>query len=440
MFEANLKIIKELKSFITIITEQPELLEKFTTQSTAFTRKRKLSFARIVLLIAKLCKKTLSVEIEKFFEEMTLKIPCTVSAFSQQRMKLSPRFYTVWNEVLTASFYHYYGTQVKRWKNYRLVAADGSNLSLVNIPALQDFFGGQSNQICSFVQGKIFYCYDILNELMLHSQLQPYRTGELTMAYSTIDRLEKDMLMIYDRKFFNYKMIALHQWQESEIKFVIRAKESSPAVRSFIESKQESALIYLSPTHSAIAELPKSGYKIDKNTLLKIRLVRVALENSIEVLATNLWEEEGYLTSEFKELYFKRWSIETNISLQKNILQLESFSGLTVTSVMQDFYATVFMNNLHSIIIKDAQHQIDSMETKRKYPMKINKNKSHGKLRNSLVELFNSQEPKTILKSLLHYFIREPVPVRKGRTFPRVIKNKQSKSKHKTFMNYKPAY
>ena len=46
----------------------------------------------------------------------------------------------------------------------------------------------------------------------------------------------------------------------------------------------------------------KGQYKINKNTLLKIRLVRVALEHSTEVLATNLWEEEGYLTSEFKEL------------------------------------------------------------------------------------------------------------------------------------------
>jgi hypothetical protein len=66
-------------------------------------------------------------------------------------------------------------------------------------------------------------------------------------------------------------------------------------------------------------------------------LVRVDLENSTEVLATNLWEEEGHWASEFKELYSKRWSIETNISLKKNILQLESLSGLTVHSILQDF-------------------------------------------------------------------------------------------------------
>jgi len=355
-------------------------------------------------------------------------------------MKLDPRFYKAWNHVLTTGFYHYYGSEVKRWKTYRLIAADGSNVSLLNTPVLQNFFGGQSNQSCSFVQGKIFYGYDILNELILHSQLQPYRTGELTMAYGAINHLKNDMLVIYDRNFFNYKMMALHQWQEKEIKFIIRAKESSPAVRAFIASKKESITLDIRPTPSAIAQLPKSGFKIDKNTLLKIRLVRVVLENKIEILATNLWEEEGHLAGELKELYAKRWSIETNISLQKNILQLESFSGLKVHSVMQDFYATVFMANLHSLLIKDAQRHMDTLETKRKYPMKVNKNKSHGKLRSNLIELFISNEPKIILKLLLNYFIREPVPIRKGRSFLRTIKNKQSKSKHKTFTNYKPAY
>jgi hypothetical protein len=187
--------------------------------------------------------------------------------------------------------------------------------------------------------------------------------------------------------------------------------------------------------------LRECGYQTDRHTLLKVRLVRVDLDKSVEVLLTNLWEEDGYSCDEFKELYAKRWGIETNIGLQKNILQLESFSGLTPLSVRQDFFATVFMANLHSILIKEAQYTIDTQTTNRKYPAKINKNKSHGKLRSYLVALFTStRKPEDILKLLHSYFIRDPIPVRKGRTFKRVVKNKQSKSKHKTHMNYKPAY
>jgi hypothetical protein len=440
MFGTNLKIIEELKQFISLVNEHPEVLEEFTTNNRAFTRERKLTFPRLVLLIGKLCKKTLSVELDKFFEELDIKLSCTVSAFTQQRQKLQPLFYKAWNEILLLSYYYHYETIVKRWKGYRLIAVDGSNVSLVNTTALQDHFGGQSNQQCSFVQAKTMYCYDILNGLTLSARMEPYRTGELPMAYANIDKLQSDMLMIYDRNFFNFKMMALHLWHKPEVKFVIRAKDSSLVVRSFIQSKAVSAIVHLTATPSAIAELPKSGYKADKNTMIKIRLLRVELPHTTEVLATNLWEEDGHAHSEFKKLYFKRWTIETHIGVQKNIFQLESFSGLTVQSVLQDFHATVFSNNLHAVLIKDAQQTIDQTETKRKYPLKINNNKSHGKFRSSLIELFICKEPMIILQKLHNYFIRDPLPIRKGRSFARIIKNKQSKSKHKTFMNYKPAF
>lgn len=440
MLHSNLKIIEELRLFVSLILQQPSVLAKFSTVPHSFIRTRKLPFDRLVLLIAKLCKKTLSVEIEKFFEEMAVPVSCSVSAFTQQRMKLDAVFFEWWNQLLVACFYQYYGSEVKRWKGYRIIAADGSNISLVNTPALHTYFGGQANQSASFVQAKTFYCYDVLNELVVLAQIQPYRYGELPMAYENIHRLESDMLLIYDRNFSNYKMVALHLWQEKEIKFVIRGNERQLLMRKFINSGATSAVMYMSPTPSAIKGLAKSGYRIDTNTLLKVRLVRVDLGKSVEVLITNLWEEDGHPAAEFKELYFKRWSIETNIGLQKNILQLESFSGLTVLSVKQDFYATVFIANLHSILIKEAQNTVDSYPSKRKHPAKINKSKSYGKLRGYLVALFTHHETEEILKLLHHYFIRDPTPARKGRSFPRTVKNKQSKSKHKTYMNYKPAF
>src|SRR5665213_404327 len=441
MLRSNLKIIRELKDFLLLISQDPKLLSIFSTVPNGFTRKRKLHFERLVLFIAKLCKKTLDVEIEGFFEDMQIPDRCSVSAFSQQRMKLSPMFYSIWNKLLCASFYYYYGGNIKRWKGYRLIAGDGSNVSLVCTPALASHFGGQSNQQGSFVQGKAFYLYDVLNQLILDANLQPYRVGELNMAYSMINGcLQDDMLMIYDRNFCNYKMVALHKFHEKEIKFVIRANEHQNIVKAFLGSRAKSSIIYLLPTPSAIAGLAKCGYKIEKTSLLKVRLLRVELENSVEVLMTNLYEEEGYHCDEFKDLYFKRWGIETNISFQKNILRLEAFSGLSPVTVMQDFYATAFVSNLFSILTREAQQTLDSQIEVSKYPLKVNGNKSFARLRAYLIPLFINAQPETILKILNKHFIRAPLPVRKNRKFLRKVKNKQSKSKHKMFMNYKPAF
>lgn len=72
MLETNVKIIEELKEFISIIVQRPDLLKQFCNNESDFIRTRKLPFERIVLLIVKLCKKTLSVELEQFFEGINL--------------------------------------------------------------------------------------------------------------------------------------------------------------------------------------------------------------------------------------------------------------------------------------------------------------------------------------------------------------------------------
>jgi hypothetical protein len=436
----GIKIISELKSFVSLIVHDDSLLDNFRKSPAAFTRNRKLPFERLILLIVKLCKKTLSIELEKFFEELGDPNTCSVSAFTQQRVKLKASFFCLWSRVLCSSFYYYSGLDIKQWKSFRVIAADGSNVSLVNTPALNSHFGGSSNQNCSFVQAKTFYHYDVLNQLVLYSKITPYRYGEVPMAYDAIDQLEEDMLVIYDRNFCSYKMFALHLWAEKEIKFVIRGKDNHNMVREFIAGGKQTAIVQLSPGKAAIDGLKESGFIVTKQTLLKVRLVRVELEKTIEVLVTNLWGEDGFHDTDFKALYFLRWGVETNISIQKNILQLEAFSGLTVESIEQDFYATVFITNLHSVLIKDAQQSVDESSENRKYPMKVNRNKSIGKLKINLISLFTDNDVGSILKILHTHFIRDTLPVRKNRSYERVTKNKQSKSKHRTFSNFKPSY
>lgn len=441
MLAVNVKIIEELKNFVHCVAADPSLLGQFRRLQGDFTRSRKLPFYSLVILITKLCKKTLSVELDQFFEDQGIEQSCSVSALSQQRDKLDARFFYCWNQFLCHCFYSFYRDKVKRWKGYRVIAADGSTVRLVNKPALRNYFGEQPNQFRSIVMGNAFYHYDVLNRFVLHAQLNPCRDSEVAMAYQQVDVIESDMLMIYDRNFHSYKMMALHLWQEREIKFVIRGHERCNVVKTFIASGQPSAIAKICPSKQAIRQMYSSGYKISRNTLLEVRLVRVQLKDSVEVLVTNLWEEQGYSDDEFKQLYFLRWGIETHIGLQKNILQLEVLSGLKPQSVLQDFHAMTFMANLHALLIKEPQRIVDKKYSNRKYPVRINNNKSLGKLRNNIVALFFNCNPVPILERLYRYFIREPLPVIKGRSFERCIKKIFLKrGKHTTYTNYKPAF
>jgi hypothetical protein len=455
MLDVNIKIITELKSFLEICTTESSVLDVFRSSKKYFTRNRKLSFPRLVLFITKLCKKTLSLELDTFFEHELIKTKgsCSVSAFSQQRHKLESFFFEVWNKVLCESFYYHGQKQTKRWNGYRVIAADGSAVSLVGTKALALHFGGQSNQHGNFTGAKAFLHYDVLNKLITFAQLATYRTGELPMAHRAIDLLEEDTLTIYDRNFCNYKMIALHKWAEGGRRFVIRAKESQKLIASFIESGLRSKEVNMFPSPDAIIELKKSGYIITAKTALKVRLVRVDLPNGItEVLITDLWEDDVYRPEIFKDLYFLRWGVETSISVLKNLLQLESFSGQTVRSVEQDFYATIFMANLAALITRQANEEKEEKKHKklvsktpplssrrivRDWPMQVNMNKATGKLRQSLVCLFISKNPDKILQQLSAYFRKHTLPIRKYRSFARERKSRQTYCKHRTFTNYK---
>lgn len=109
--------------------------------------------------------------------------------------------------------------------------------------------------------------------------------------------------------------------------------------------------VILKPHHTKLAkvqfhELPES---------VKVRFVRVRLETGeYEVLVTNLLNTQDFPTEEFKTLYHLRWGVEGFYRILKSRLNLENFSGKTAESVYQDFYATVYLTGIETILTADV--------------------------------------------------------------------------------------
>jgi IS4 transposase len=83
--------------------------------------------------------------------------------------------------------------------------------------------------------------------------------------------------------------------------------------------------------------------------------VKVKLKTGeTEILATNLNKNE-FTKEELKELYAKRWTIETGYDKLKNFIALEEFSGIRKEIIEQDFYAGIFMYNLATTVKFDIE-------------------------------------------------------------------------------------
>ena len=93
---------------------------------------------------------------------------------------------------------------------------------------------------------------------------------------------------------------------------------------------------------------------------LHLRLIRVELDTGeIEVLITSLIDKQKYPQKIFKDLYHKRWPVETDYSFMKQRLEIGNFSGTTALSVYQDFHAKIVAKNLTVILASPAQEVVE---------------------------------------------------------------------------------
>ena len=246
---------------------------------------------------------------------------------------------------------------------------------------------------------------------------------------------------MFDRGYPSFELMYLMMAEEKSRHFVIRCKKDfNNDVKQFINEKTNTKTIELSPTRYAIKALRLKGFVINKRTVIKIRMVKVELSTGeIEILLTNLYDEQEFTNEDLKFLYGMRWSIETSYGTQKNQLQLEQFSGHRVICIQQDFYASVFVSNIQSLINKQCESYVDQINKKRKHNYKINRNISWESLKNNIVHLFFIYEPKELLIKLQHLFERSTEPVRPNRTYERTKKVKFRRGKYKTLTNYKRA-
>jgi hypothetical protein len=352
MVHTNVKIIEELKSFLNVVIEDPETKALFTTNPADFSRDRKLPLRKIIGMLINLPKRSLSIELQSFFESLEQSdFCCTKGAFSLQRTKLKPIFFKVWNDFLVKSFYGFYGDDVKRWEGFRLMAVDGSNVSVVNKPEVVDHFGSADNQFGGVPMARVMQIHDVLNDLTIWGDIFPRKCSENAIIASHIRHLPEDSLTLFDRGYPSYSLIYLLVNQESPRHFLMRCKTTfSNEVKNFVASKQNDIITTIYPSLESIERLREHGYIVTQRTGIKIRMVKVILpDGEIEVLLTNLYDKT-FTVKKLSDLYFMRWKIETTYGKQKNQLQMEIFSGHRVVCIEQDYAAGLFVANLQSII------------------------------------------------------------------------------------------
>lgn len=409
-----------------------DLTAKFKMKKQDFTRNRKQPFLSTLLFMINLLRKSLAVEIDGFVRQLNDRLCASVShftssAFIQNRKKIDPEVFKHLTSVIIKNFYTSDNKDLKLLGGMRVLACDGSIITLPFTGELKERYGVVKNiSTLDIVQAKVSVLYDVLNELALDVCLDKSRASERDLALRHRHCWQPKDLIVYDRGYPSYEFINEHL--SSGVDCLMRTRtDTSNLIKTFMASGKKSMVTLMYPCQDKSFK----GKPYTRKHSMQVRLIRVDLPGGeTEILITSLLDSKKYPTKMFMKLYFLRWGIETFYDELKNKLKVEHFSGYSDITIRQDLYCAVFISNLQSVIVNGLKDDLDVINAERQYNYKINANVSYGFLKNRVLELLYQKAPlDKVFKELEELFLKHTIPIRLNRNNQRDTQKYRYKDK-----------
>jgi len=410
MIQTSMRLIENVRSKVK---RDPGFLDRARGSPNSFTRHRLLPFSLVMYMILRLIRMSLQNEVENIFKWLhTPKEPPTGAAFSKARNKIRwQAFEELFRDSVECRCEY---DERRTWHNYRVSAIDGTKLALPidrKGELLLEYGGMGTDGTSPTAQGSILY--DIYNDLILDARIAPLKTSERELAVQHIESLTKQKdfgkeLIIFDRGYPSYDL--MRDLADKGITFVMRVKRNFNEKIDMMEIGCNKNFVLPSP------------YKREWG--LRLRVLKFELTSGeTETLITNLFDKRMGIKA-FRELYFKRWPVESEYDIVKNKLEIEHFSGLTDNTIKQEFYATMFMANFAACVAREAQEEADKQREDKdnKYDYKINVNHEIGTVRGDFIDILLENDPDkraAKFQNIMELITRAVVPVRPERSKPR---------------------
>jgi hypothetical protein len=426
-------IVDSLKNLI----ESEDFCNRFKNRPEDFTRNRALPFKNLIYYMINLPAAAYETELynlNKNLKGTDIAEPlASKSALTKAREKLSHMAFIELNDYLIRLSQMRFAPN--HWNGFFLLAIDGTLCTLPTAKPVVEHFGqwhGRQGDPCP--KARVSQLYDVLNNITVASLIISKCVGERELAAAHCAHLGPEDLLLLDRGYESFWLFKLIMESNANVCARVSCNKLK-VVKAFLQSGESDRIVKLSCTPNSARKCAE--FELDKKPL-KLRLVRVDLPTGeSEVLITSLTDRGKYLVEVFGDLYHQRWPVEEDYKIMKSRIQIENFSGKTVHSVYQDFYAKVFTKNFAAILIQSVSDRIKTIASGRLYSYKANVTNVLAMLRHHIVVLFNRMQNLLCdnVSKLQNLIVRVLNEIRPGRSEPRAFKKK---SRRKFSTAYKP--
>ena len=231
------------------------------------------------------------------------------------------------------------------WKGFQVVLADGATMLMPDTNENQEAYPQQRAQKpgLGFPIARIVGLLSLATGACLNYALGPYQgkgTGESSLLSGLLDTLGEKDLLIADRYYSSYAIIALMLAKRRPVIFRLHAKKTADFRRGQRLGAKDHLVVYTKPqrkpvwmSQSAFAELPDT---------IKVR--EFAVDGTVYV--TTLLAAKTYPKKELAALYHQRWKIELDFRTIKTDMGMEMLRCKTPDMVRKEIAVHLLAYNL----------------------------------------------------------------------------------------------
>ena len=249
------------------------------------------------------------------------------------------------------------------WKGRKVLLVDGSTVSMPDTAENQQAFPQSRSQGVGlgFPVARILAIISLAVGVVRDLAMGPYKgkeTGEPALFRTLLDGLEAGEIVLGDRYFASYFMLAELRRREIDGLFRMHQRRKFDFRRGRLLGAEDHVVVWKKPARPKWMDEETYEQIPDELEIreLRFRVGRPGYRVDELVLVTTMLDPEEYTKEELAKLYLQRWNIELDLRSIKDVMQMDVLRCKSPEMVRKEVWMHLLAYNLiRGVIAKAAK-------------------------------------------------------------------------------------